>query len=378
MWNLQNLNMKISRTINLLHFEDLEPHRFEDLIRQLIYDFKDWKSIEATGRLGSDDGIDILAIENEYAKIGEGEDEEFITNARTWIIQCKREQNLSPKKIVGIIENDIKKQPEIPYGYILASSSNFSKKARDAFKSTLNQLGVQEFYIYGKAEIEDLLFQPKYDHLLFAYFGLSLQKRRRNLKTEFSNRLTLKRKLIKAIGSFTDIRHKSVFVRPADSPNYPRLTNNVLPWRFYETMFYMPADCISFITKRHLAYANWETQEWDIIESFDSSFPRYPEIMFYEYETQADDSYRIRALEKWDTLDNNNKAYFFEVKPIHFDRIVLVDEIGDEYHEAPHLVVDYINNSPFENKSFTFLEGVEHYRPKVIETPDINKRVKVF
>ena len=37
-----------SKTINPLHFEDLEPHRFEDLVRQLIYDFKNWQSIEAT------------------------------------------------------------------------------------------------------------------------------------------------------------------------------------------------------------------------------------------------------------------------------------------------------------------------------------------
>lgn len=44
-------------------FHDLEPHRFEDLVRQLAYDFKDWRSIEAIGRSGSDEGIDIRAWE---------------------------------------------------------------------------------------------------------------------------------------------------------------------------------------------------------------------------------------------------------------------------------------------------------------------------
>ena len=370
--------MKISRTINPLHFEDLEPHRFEDLIRQLIYDFKDWKSIEATGRLGADDGIDILAVENDYEKIGEGDDAEYISNGRTWIIQCKREQNISPKKIVEIVENDITKQAEVPYGYILASSSNFSKKSRDAFKFSLNRLGVQEFYIYGKAEIEDLLFQPKYDHLLFAYFGISLQKRRRNIKTELSNRLTMKRKLIKTVGSLDDIRHKKVFVRPAESSDYPKINNNNSLWRFYETMFYMPPDCISLITKRHLAYANWESEEWDFIESHDNAFSRYPEIKFYDYETDANQLNRISAYEKWDEVDSNHKAFFVEVKPIHFDRIVLVDEIGDPYHEAPHLVVDFINNSPFENKTFTFLEGAERHHSHFINMPDTKKRIKVF
>ena len=54
---------RVTKTINPLHFEDLEPHRFEDLIRQLIYDFRKWYSIEALGRSGSDEGMDVRAIE---------------------------------------------------------------------------------------------------------------------------------------------------------------------------------------------------------------------------------------------------------------------------------------------------------------------------
>jgi hypothetical protein len=46
-----------SRTLNPLPFRDLEPHRFEDLVRQLAYEFRDWRSIEATGRSGSDEGV---------------------------------------------------------------------------------------------------------------------------------------------------------------------------------------------------------------------------------------------------------------------------------------------------------------------------------
>jgi hypothetical protein len=54
---------RITRTYGPIHFEDLEPRRFEDLVRELIYDYKDWQSIEATGRTGSDEGIDIRAYE---------------------------------------------------------------------------------------------------------------------------------------------------------------------------------------------------------------------------------------------------------------------------------------------------------------------------
>jgi hypothetical protein len=40
---LQMPKPHITRTFASIHFEDLEPHRFEDLIRQLIYDYKDWQ-----------------------------------------------------------------------------------------------------------------------------------------------------------------------------------------------------------------------------------------------------------------------------------------------------------------------------------------------
>jgi len=53
----------VTRTFAPIHFEDLNPHRFEDLIRELIYDFRDWQSIEATGRAESDDGFDILIVD---------------------------------------------------------------------------------------------------------------------------------------------------------------------------------------------------------------------------------------------------------------------------------------------------------------------------
>ena len=53
----------VTRTLGPIHFEDLDPHRFEDLDRQLVYDFKQWQSIESTGRGGADDGFDVRAYE---------------------------------------------------------------------------------------------------------------------------------------------------------------------------------------------------------------------------------------------------------------------------------------------------------------------------
>lgn len=95
---------RVTRTYGPLHFEDLDPHRFEDLIRQLIYDYKDWQSIEATGRSGSDEGFDIRAYEKaEIISQVESEDEGEVEEVHPmqgnlWMIQGKRERKLAPRE----------------------------------------------------------------------------------------------------------------------------------------------------------------------------------------------------------------------------------------------------------------------------------------
>jgi hypothetical protein len=68
-----------STTTNRLHFEDLDPRRFEDLCHCLVYPLRDWREMAHVGRLGSDDGVDIDAIE----QADDGA-------RRRWVIQCKR------------------------------------------------------------------------------------------------------------------------------------------------------------------------------------------------------------------------------------------------------------------------------------------------
>ena len=171
-----------TRTLNPLPFGDLEPHRFEDLIRQLACDLRRWKSLEATGRGGSDSGMDIRAAELvsiDQAPAAEGEDEsdekadeEFIE--RQWIFQCKREKSLSPKRIRTIVDESLASSTTPPHGFVLAAACDVSKLARDAFREEMVSRGIEEFFIWAKSELEDLLFQSKNDRLLFAYFGTTI------------------------------------------------------------------------------------------------------------------------------------------------------------------------------------------------------------
>src|SRR5258705_13963078 len=98
-----------TRTYNPLPFSDLEPKRFEDLVRQLVYDFRLWRRLEATGRSGSDDGFDARGLEIvgalEVAPTGDQDEPEETTAVsapdRLWLIQCKRERTITPAKLKG-------------------------------------------------------------------------------------------------------------------------------------------------------------------------------------------------------------------------------------------------------------------------------------
>jgi hypothetical protein len=90
-----------TKTIGPLHLEDLEPKRFEDLIRQLVYDFRTWRALEATGRAGSDVGFDARGFEilDNFIDTASDDPDETVPmpcEDRQWLIQCKRERRVTP------------------------------------------------------------------------------------------------------------------------------------------------------------------------------------------------------------------------------------------------------------------------------------------
>jgi hypothetical protein len=127
-----------TKTIGPLHLEDLEPHRFEDLVRQLIYDFRAWRMLEATGRSGGDDGFDARGYEIVASAAGEetveedGEESaEVGADDRLWLIQCKR----GPGKLVDYLDAVPAAELTNLHGIVFAAACDFSKKARDAENS---------------------------------------------------------------------------------------------------------------------------------------------------------------------------------------------------------------------------------------------------
>ena len=70
----------ITRTINKPHFDDLDATRFEMLVMNMVYRMRRWEHIEHFGAAGSDDGIDIQAVE--VLENGKKDIEECIEIAR--------------------------------------------------------------------------------------------------------------------------------------------------------------------------------------------------------------------------------------------------------------------------------------------------------
>ena len=366
---------KVTRTYGPIHFEDLDPHRFEDLIRQLIYDFKDWQSIEATGRSGNDDGFDIRAYEKtEIVTTSENEnniEEEQVhpMEGNLWMIQGKREKEIGPKRIKSILSDVNPQSP--PYGYILAASANFSKDSYDVFREELRKKGVMEFYLWGKAELEDMLYLPKNDRILFTFFGISLVSKRRTRTTEIRSIVSIKNKLFRVVGERNRF-NQSILVRDLKDTNYPYENEykdfKTKPrWREYEAFKHHPLGLICH-SHKYFAYIDEEKKEWDFTQEIDLVHRK----IGMEDRKKAHGK-RSLVSDFWEFLPRKNKGYFVIDGSIKYSEIAVIDDKGDVYYDFPHLYVDFLDRGPFA-WAWQTLEINE----KEIELTKEYKRINIF
>lgn len=377
---------KVTRTYGPIHFEDLDPHRFEDLVRELIYDYKDWQTIEATGRSGNDGGFDIRAYEKIYkAPPTENEDENsedvHPMAGNLWMIQGKREKEIGPKRIQEILSDVDSKNP--PYGYILAASANFSKESYDIFREELRKKGVMEFYMWGKAELEDMLHLPKNDRILFTFFGISLVSKRRSRATEIRQVVTNKNKLYRIFGDSTDF-YKSVLLRDSKDAKYPyqgeyKDFKDRPRWREYRATEYHPLGLIVHLHK-YFGYIDTEKKEYDYTEAVD--------LIYLESDSQNEKTDQQKTRDKvedfWEHLPHRNQATYMRNGLIRYDEMLVIDDKGDQWFKFPHIFVDFDGRTgPIAGylefleigKNFQSLKGYKRVKkfPASFPSPKIGK-----
>lgn len=369
---------KITRTYGPIHFEDLDPHRFEDLIRELIYDYKDWQSIEATGRSGSDSGFDVRAYEKVVVVTpSENENNEEIEEihpmeGNLWMIQGKREKVIGSKKIKTILSDIDPKNP--PYGYILTASANFSKKSYDVFREELRKKGVMEFYLWGKAELEDMLHLPKNDRILFTFFGISLVSKRRTRTTEIRSAISAKNKLFRTVGEGHQIFQPFILVRDLKDTNYPYKSKysdfKTYPrWREYIAYSHHPLGLWCHC-HRYFAYIDTEKKEWDFFKEFDLVDRQVED----DDNRQKNSKNRDLANDVWDFLPRKNKGYFVIDCLIKYADIAIIDDKGDAYYNFPHIYVDFVGNMG----PFVGCKNILKINNKEIELTEDYKLITVF
>jgi hypothetical protein len=355
---------KTTRTLNPLPFNDLEPHRFEDLVRQLAYDFRNWRSLEPTGRLGADDGYDARGFEIVDSEVTEQEEEdgtkerdEIVLNDRLWQIQCKREKTITPAKIDKYLGEMIPIGADVPYGVIFAAPCEFSKQTRDVFQQKLRDKGVQEFYLWGRADLEDMLIQPKNDHLLFAYFGISLVIRRRSAKAEITALLTTKRKAVRHLGAIGQKSYQTVLVRDANAKGYPWIEKGGVDafrkepsWKMYNFVGHSH-DGIRLLMRKYYAYKETdpktsELSKWDFSEEINLALVHED---YWNNPKKDDDNpnYRGHTFQQ-NSMQKENRAYFETEAIIPYERIIEIDNLGDPHAQHPHIFVDMRGGSWFE------------------------------
>jgi hypothetical protein len=349
--------VKATKTINPLHFEDLEPHRFEDLVRRILYSFRDWSNIEATGRGGSDEGFDIRAWEKGDAVTNvseEGEEGARALDGRLWQIQGKREKTITPAKMRTLVKEGVD-QTSPPYGYILAAATNISKTAYDTFREALKKKGVTEFYFWGKDYLEDQLSLPQNDEILFTFFGLSLSPRRRSRITELKFNINNKNKILKLIFGRDELLGQEVptgkgfLLRDVKAEQYPDRSkypdfDKRRRWEEHDAAR-VTARGVLFKVRERYAYFDQVKKQWDYSTAVDL-IPRKHNL---DQANQARTEDEGKKLERfWRHLPQRSQAKVVVYGFVPFEDILIIDEKGDPDYTAPHVFIDFGPDGPFQ------------------------------
>jgi hypothetical protein len=263
---------------------------------------------------------------------------------RQWLIQCKREKEIGPKKLVGYLEAIPEVETSKLYGVIIAAACDISKKARDHFRLKCTELGFSECYIWSAAEIEDMLYQPKNDGILFAYFGISLAIKRRTAASRLRSRLAAKRKL-QSIFEEDEIGSVALFLDPDDT-TYPYITEQQkykdLTWKFGFIDSYDPWGILIQL-RSYFAFLDDDGAHWDIADAFDDvprtlthvQWGQWVDLLQYIEQTDL----RDEVVAFHNSLPPQNKGIAVVKALLQFEEIIDVDKTGDPFFPHPILYV---------------------------------------
>ncbi len=228
-----------------------------------------------------------------------------------------------------------------------------------------------EFYLWGKAALEDMLHLPKNDHILFTFFGISLVSRRKSRATEIRAVVSAKNKLFNLLGDHP--QHHSVLLRDTKDVHYPYKAKykdfRKRPrWREYPAIGIDPLGLIVQVN-RYFAFRDPVKKVWDYSDAIDMVSRQ---VCDEEQETHHDLHENVESF--WEFFQESHQAMYIVNGLVRFDAIVLIDGKGDLLNDFPHIYVDFQGDrGPFVG-FYEYLEIGEYHD----ESLDGLKRAKIF
>jgi len=308
-----------TRTINRLHFEDLDPGRFEDLSLALVYRLRQWQDIHHDGRTGADNGVDIRAIE--CALDG---------TLRMWAVQCKRYRALAGADAKSAVREAVAKAAVPPDVILLIVGCDVSLATRNGFEAAASAAGIGEAVLWTASKLETMLYSDHPD-LLFSYFGISLVRRERTREDNLRRFLAMKRKMMRI---FPSGYKPKVVVHSIEDELYPEIDTaamgRISPWFRVE-----------FAGLYHAGIEVYLGIDEIIVDRHDGA---WAEVSYgVGGLTTAQQPVHVFAGTRYDVV----KA--FTIGRIPFRNIFEADEHGDEYYPEPHLYCRFANQgTPYE------------------------------
>ncbi|WP_375444409.1 restriction endonuclease [uncultured Fibrella sp.] len=344
-----------TRTINKLHFTDLDPLRFEDLCLNLVARLYEWKKLNHFGRKGADGGVDIHAVQ----QVGQ--------ESRVWFIQCKRYTAIIKTDITHIID-EVSKNEVLPYKLLIIIACDLTRANYEYCQTYAKSKGIQETEVWAAGPLEARLYKDHQD-LLFVYFGVKLGQSVRDNATKIKAGLSMEKKFHKDIINHVRVKDRNqwerlmyepyhrfistkVFIHSVDDTTYPEWKETLSAW--FPTFFY---------NTYHNGVEFWLSAGIgvDILMNADGQ---------WEALTDRNDARR-------------NDSKFKVVRGMRIGRVPYYNIVGykvdgDEYYSEPHLFCKFtFDRRPYEEIYYRSMgiasdrrTSIEFNKSKEVKYPD--------
>jgi len=312
-----------SKTINKLHFSDLDPIRFEDFCLSLLYPLHPWEDIRHYGRVGSDGGVDIYAVEKLENDL-----------KRVWFIQCRRYKSATNAVLKKAVDDSINKLNELPEVLLIVVASDVRRKSHEYFIEYAKKKGVNTPLLWTASILEAKLYSERRD-LLFSYFGISDIQKARGREVSISRNISIKKRL-----------HKDLLKTPKDVDWEKARNNPVYRFNYSEAIIHsIDDDSYPGLNENRSGISGWFKLElWDFYHNGLDFVINIDEGIIDKKGNWATIKYNHKYDEK-----KFKKIKMFRIARIPFRNIVEYDTLGDEFYPGLHLYCRYADGGePYE------------------------------